>query len=324
MHVTVDGVAPVAVRLLGALEVRGAGVALGARQLGGGKPRQVFEILVLHAGTAVPKARLVELLWPHRAPAEALPTLESYVSVLRNHLRAVCGSRTGLVRTAVGGYVVDRSSVRVDADLTTLVRQAATASPVTADRLLREVLDLADATLLADELDAPWAEEEREAHRLRLTPVLVEAAETATALGLGRLAVRLADRALLGEPHSELGWAVKIGALHAAGLQADALRAYATCREVLAADLGCAPGSLVQDAFRRVLTGPRDLDDDLGHLVAALVQVHDAVDGLGGGLAERLGLGPAVGSLPPAEACRLLADLVHRARDAARPLSLVR
>jgi pimeloyl-ACP methyl ester carboxylesterase len=65
---------PVAVRMLGPLAIDAAGRTLGPRNLGGIKPRQLLEILLLARGRTVPKARYVRLAaspFPARQLAEA-------------------------------------------------------------------------------------------------------------------------------------------------------------------------------------------------------------------------------------------------------------
>lgn len=44
------------------------GRALGPDDLGGRKPTQVLEILLVHLGQAVPKDRVADLLWGDRPP----------------------------------------------------------------------------------------------------------------------------------------------------------------------------------------------------------------------------------------------------------------
>lgn len=105
----------------------------------------MLEILLLNFGSAVSKTRIIDLLWNGNHPAVALPTLESYVSVLRRHLQPGAG-RTGPLRTVTGGYVMDRAMVDLDLDrFRTLTRYASAAAPPLALALLTEALDLAAA-----------------------------------------------------------------------------------------------------------------------------------------------------------------------------------
>ena len=149
------------ISLFGALTIRRGETELHANDLGGPKPRQVLEILLLNFGRAVSKSRIMDLLWGGNHPAVALPTLESYVSVLRRHLQPGTG-RTGPLRTVNGGYAIDRSLVELDLDrFEGLIKRAGQATPQSALDLLTEALEIASAPLLGDELLPAWAEEER-------------------------------------------------------------------------------------------------------------------------------------------------------------------
>lgn len=318
-----DGLRPadaptlVSVRLLGGFQVSGpdarqavgtvARAVLGARDLGGGKPRQIFAILALEAGRVVSKERLIELLWPERAPADAQATLESYVSVLRNHLLAVCASRTGLVRTAVAGYMIERHRVELDIDrFASLVGRAEDADPHSAHRLLQEALAMAQAPLLVEDSTIEWADDVRRTHARRVTSALVTAAEVAGMLGHTERALECADRALAAEPHNEAAWAALLRALEHAGRHADALREYGECRRVFDEELGCAPGPVIQDVLPRLLSGAAETDAELGDLLAALLRVRDHVrDGAAEAVGDAVSLHASVG---------LLEDLLARAR----------
>ena len=65
------------ISVFGPLRIKRGDTELGANDLGGPKPRQVLEILLLNFGSAVSKTRLLDLLWGCKRPAVALPTLDS-------------------------------------------------------------------------------------------------------------------------------------------------------------------------------------------------------------------------------------------------------
>jgi SARP family transcriptional regulator, regulator of embCAB operon len=309
----------VTVTLLGGFSVRAGTQTIGARGLGGGKPRQVFEILALHAGTAVSKTQLIAMLWPDRPPTNAPAALESYVSVLRQHLLAVCDSRTSIVRTTVAGYLIERDRLVLDVDrFQRLVTDAEHAPPREAYRLLREALDLADVPLLLEDTACSWADDARRLHSQRVNDALVGAADAASSLGYTQQALELAERALAVEPHSEAAWIARLTALERAGRHADALRVYAECRSTFAAELGCAPGPSVQRVVRRLLSGTADSDDELADLLVALVRVRDYAEGA---RPAPVKTSPAPGPRRPStispavrEAYQLLEDLLERAR----------
>lgn len=264
----------VSIRLFGPLQVRGGTTVLGARDLGGGKPRQVLEILALNAGTTVTKSRLVEMLWPNRQPATALATLESYLSVLRLHLTLVCDAPAELVRTTAGGYRLDPD--RGDVDIVRFAQLAAasqTAASDVAQDMLAEAIGLADAPLLVDEVDCGWADEARRAQERRTAEAVLRAARVARSRGDIDAAVDFAGRAIASDPLNEAAWAIKLTALESAGRHAQALAEYGVCRQLFECEVGCAPGPALQAIFRRLLDGTIQGDDDIAVLLEALLEV---------------------------------------------------
>lgn len=241
------------ISVLGPLMIRRGDRELGANDLGGPKPRQVLEILLMNFGSAVSKTRIMDLLWGGNHPAVALPTLESYVSVLRRHLQPGTG-RTGALRTVTGGYAIDRSLVDLDLDrFETLTKAASQAEPREALALLTEALDLASAPLLGDELLPAWAEEERAAHAARVNIARVMAAETALTVGETGLAIDWAGVAAKEDPLNERAWTALVLGLEQNGENTEALRAFDRCRRVIDEELGCAPGPALREAQVRLL-----------------------------------------------------------------------
>jgi DNA-binding SARP family transcriptional activator/ActR/RegA family two-component response regulator len=241
------------ISVFGPLTIRRGETELTANDLGGPKPRQVLEILLMNFGSAVSKARIMDLLWGGNHPAVALPTLESYVSVLRRHLQPGTG-RSGPLRTVTGGYAIDRSVVDLDLDrFETLTKEASQAGPRAALALLTEALDLASAPLLGDELLPAWAEEERASHAARVGLARVMAAESALAVGEVGTAIALGGAAAKEDPLNERAWTALILGLEQNGENTEALRAFDRCRRIIDQELGCAPGPALRDAQARLL-----------------------------------------------------------------------
>ena len=308
MEIATDASPRAAIYLLGPLVVRGPSGEINAGDLPGAKPRQLLECLALSHGVVVSKSRLIARLWPEDVPSEALPTLESYVSVLRQRLRRVAPGKDSVIRTVPAGYVIDRRSVWVDrSEFSELVERAALHDGGSDGLLLERALSMGDRTLLADEPEAEWAEQERASHRRRWVQVCIDAAAAAITAGRPAQAVRLADRALVADPLSERAWAVKVRALEAMGLESEALRVFMTCRTVLAEHLGCAPGNELQGLFWGLLHGASERADRWGDVVAAMLHIQEEL-----AARERsLGGGPA-GTRDMERACRVLTDLVRR------------
>ncbi len=241
------------VRILGPLRIRRGGEVLEAGELGGPKPRQILEILLLNLGTPVSKDRLIDVLWGGRPPAEALPTLESYVSVLRRHLQPGQG-KSGPLRTVTGGYVMDPALVDLDVSrFNDLLRRASRCEPVEALELLQEALGLATAPLLGDELTAPWAEEERGNHEHRVCRARAQAAELALSLHQPERAVHWAREALAGDLLNESAWRSLVLGLEESEQPLEALREFEQCRRTLHREMGCTPGETLRAAHARLL-----------------------------------------------------------------------
>lgn len=246
------------VRIIGSLQIQRGDAILGYRELGGPKPRQILEILLLSLGSPVSKGRLIEILWAGQAPAEALPTLESYVSVLRRHLQPGMG-KDGPLRTVTGGYMVDRSLVDLDLDrFDALLRRAEAEGPQRSLDLLLEALALASAPLLGDELLPSWAEDERARHAARVFHARTLAAEAALAVGKAELAVIWARKALADDALSERAWSALVLGLERCGRLTEALRAFEQCRRTMDREIGCAPGTALRSAHARLLEATAD------------------------------------------------------------------
>lgn len=272
------------ISVLGPLSIRRGDVELSANDLGGPKPRQVLEILLMNFGSAVSKTRIMDLLWDGNRPAVALPTLESYVSVLRRRLQPGAG-RTGALRTVTGGYMIDRSLVDFDLDrFETLTKQARLAEPSAALVLLTEALHLASAPLLGDELLPTWAEEERALHTEQVGLARVFAAETALAVGEIEKAIAWGGEAVREDPLNERAWTALILGLERNDEKTEALRVFDRCRRVMDEELGCAPNAQLKEAQARLLfstattgepagpTGPIDLVSESRPIVAPAVK----------------------------------------------------
>ena len=74
------------VSALGPLELTANGRRLGPRDLGGVKPKQLLEILLVHRGHAVAKEQIADQLWGQAQPQNVSATLETYVWLLRRQL----------------------------------------------------------------------------------------------------------------------------------------------------------------------------------------------------------------------------------------------
>lgn len=268
------GQAWLSVRVLGSLEVRRGEHVLTAKELGGPRQRQVLEILLLAPGVPVSKHRLLDLVWGEAAPAGAMGTLESYVSVLRRHLQPG-QARTGPLKTANGGYLMDASLVEVDLHRFDRLLESARCAPAhAAYRLLGQALGIASAALLENELGCEWAQSQRDVHATRLREARLLAAETALQLGQIPEALAHARAVLEQEPLEERAWTVLVLGLEATGRAVEGLQVYDRCRRLLDREMGCAPGVALRSAHRRLLQATAGHEDDLAQAVSALLVLH--------------------------------------------------
>ena len=269
----------ISVRLFGTFEVRRKGAVLKAADMGGCKPRHILEILLLNLGTPVSKTRLVELLWGPQASDGAVATLESYVSGIRRVIQPG-NTKSGPLRTANGGYVLDPQLVELDlSEFHELVRAARQSAPAEAHVLAMRALELAAEPLLGFELVADWAEEARTRHAAEKVAAAILAAETAAFLDKPELAVSLAQTAVRSEPLNERAWTILVAGYEQAGLPVEGLSAYERCRRLFDRDLGCAPGPALQAAHLRLLRQRAEGNTELSEVLAALLYLGERLHG---------------------------------------------
>jgi DNA-binding SARP family transcriptional activator/pimeloyl-ACP methyl ester carboxylesterase len=222
--------------MLGALELTIEAAALGPRDLGGVKPKQLLELLLLERGRTVSKDSIAELLWGDAPPRSAAATIETYVSVLRRRV----GRR--LIVTEHGGYRLRAEELDVDVDrYERLLQEAAASTGVERRAQLEAAVSLGDAELLADEPFAAWVIPARRHLRERQQQALVDLAERCLELDDARAALAAADAALAVEPTRERACRAGMRAHVALGDRDAALWLYERCREALSGELGVAP-----------------------------------------------------------------------------------
>lgn len=269
----------ISVRLFGTFEIRRNGAVLTASDMGGCKPRHILEILLLNLGTPVSKTRLVEILWGPKASSGAIATLESYVSGIRRAIQPG-NTKTGPLRTANSGYVLDPQLVELDlSEFQQLVHAARQAAPAEAHVLAMQALELADEPLLGFELVADWAEDARTRHAAEKVAAQILAAETAAFLDKPQLTISLAQTAIQSEPLNERAWTILVSGYEQAGLPVEGLSAYERCRRLFDRDLGCAPGPALQAAHLRLLRQRAEGNTELSEVLAALLYLGERLHG---------------------------------------------
>ncbi|NUW43760.1 AfsR/SARP family transcriptional regulator [Nonomuraea rhodomycinica] len=239
--------------VLGPLEIRTSGQPV---RISGKKPRLLLATLLLEAGGVVGADQLVEVLWPERPPRSAQANLRTYVSSLRTDL----GEDGRCLRGNGSGYAIDVPEGALDLLVfEELVGQAR----------YEEALSLWRGAPLADLPGSPlWDRRLDPLHEVRL-----RAAEELISrrMDQGDHAGAVSElRGLLAEhPYREDLWGRLLLALHRGGRKAEALRAYATVRQLLVDELGVEPGTGLRAAYESILAdeappaAPRQLPPDV-------------------------------------------------------------
>ncbi|MFI9554466.1 BTAD domain-containing putative transcriptional regulator [Nonomuraea endophytica] len=245
----------VRMRVLGSFAAEVDGVAV---PLGGPLQRAVLAVLVAARGHVVSADRLVDDLWHDRAPAQALASLQAYVSNLRRLLEPGRTPRTParLLVSAPPGYALRLAGDAVDAwEFERLLDEARSLDGARARDLVERALGLWRGPAYAEAAGAGWAlaevarlEEMRHVARELRVAAGLRAGDAAGAVPEAEVLVREA-------PLREEGWRLHALALWHAGRQGDALATLRRAREVMADELGLDPGPVLAGLESAILEG---------------------------------------------------------------------
>jgi predicted ATPase/DNA-binding SARP family transcriptional activator len=224
-------------------------------ELRGRQGRVLLAYLVMNRGRPVSRDELIAAIWPGSPPADPAAALRTQLSRLRSAL----GPNALAGRDAVELHLHPDTWIDVE---------AAERAIVAADTALKGAdwkdawahahiaLNIAGRPFLAG-FEAPWVEDVRrelEELHLRSREVIARAG-----IGLGGSELAGAERAaralIRSAPFRESGYLLLMRALVASGNTAEALRTYDGLRNLLAEELGSAPGAEVQALHRRLLGG---------------------------------------------------------------------
>jgi hypothetical protein len=104
------------IRLFGPLTIVDGQRALGARDLGGSRPKQVLEILLAARGHLMPSERLAELLWGAAPPRNPTGSLQTIITVLRQRLVPDRDRGRELIVTEAEAYRCSADLIELDLD----------------------------------------------------------------------------------------------------------------------------------------------------------------------------------------------------------------
>ncbi len=244
------------VRLLGRLVIDVDGKRADDARLGD-LGRKALAYLVLERRRPVPRHELADVLWGEDLPATWTSALRGVVSRLRATLAGAGLTGPDVVRSQVGCYqlhlpagaVVDVEQVEagVEAaqrDLAVAPDRARAAAAAAAELASRQFLPGAGGE---------WVERRQAALAALRVRALELLAEAASAGGDAGAAVAAAEEAIALAPLRESAHQRLMAAHAGAGNRAAALRAYESCRHVLAEELGVSPSPVTYDLYVRLL-----------------------------------------------------------------------
>ncbi len=236
------------IRVLGPVGIRGPE---GMVPIGGSLPRGFVAVLALEVGHTVGLDRMSERLWGEHPPDGVKAAVQQTATRARRAL-ASCGLG-GALRATAPGYVLDLDEDSVDLfRFRRLAKATRGASSDEAIRLTAEALALWEGRALADLVDLPLSRhlsEFLDDERWR-----VEEQRASALLAAGRpdeAAAGLAS-ATSQEPLREQLWVLYARALRDAGRTTEAVRAVRAATDVLAAELGLAPGAELAELGRQL------------------------------------------------------------------------
>jgi DNA-binding SARP family transcriptional activator/DNA-binding beta-propeller fold protein YncE len=232
-------------RILGPLEVLDDGRPVA---VSGAKPRALLAMLLLHAGTVVPRDRLIDGLWGETPPETAQTALQVHVSQLRKVL-----GREAIV-TSSPGYMIEVGEGELDLDrFDHLVDAARVGDPATAAAQLREALALWRGLPLAELDGLDFAGGERARLEERRLGAFEERIDADLLLGRHAQLVPELENLVREHPLRERLRGQLMLALYRCGRQADALETYREGRTLLDEELGLQPGEELRRLERAIL-----------------------------------------------------------------------
>lgn len=235
--------------------------------LGAPKQRSVLAMLLVSANSVVSLDRLIDALWGEDPVPTATSALQVYISNLRRALALdrSARARSDVIVTQSPGYLLtvgpdDLDATRFEHLASEGHRLLAAGDPAAAGAAFEEALGLWRGPALAEYAFETFAE--TEAARLEeLRAVALEGRlEADIAVGHHAVAVPELEALVAERPLREQLWALLMVALYRCGRQADALRAYARIRSLLADEVGLAPGPPLRRLEAEILAQSPALD----------------------------------------------------------------
>ena len=232
------GPSTVRFNLFGPIEVRTSTRRIGVSDFPSRKAKQVCQLLAGAAGRPVSKDRLIDALWGAKLPRNPSAAVDHTISLLRSVVAADDGAQP--IVTECGHYRIDLSIAEIDlVRFDQLVDGSSTANLPAALPALLEAVELAQGTVLEDEMYAPWASMLRDHYGQRVQRVLLDVARGALVDDDPHRALAMAQRARYESVIVlEEGFALCISALIRLGRRHDARILMIELERRMAAELG--------------------------------------------------------------------------------------
>jgi DNA-binding SARP family transcriptional activator/pimeloyl-ACP methyl ester carboxylesterase len=245
--------------VLGPVEVTASGRPL---PLGGARARAVLAMLLASANQVVSADRLAEELWPGQQAGKAAASLQVRLSELRKAFRSA--GEADCLATRPPGYLLTVTADGLDSLRFARLAGEGSAALAAGDaaaaaQRLTEALSLWRGPAFAG-VDAPSVR--ADAGRLEEMRLAALESRAEALVEAGRHGEVIAELETLTAAHPlrERLWSLRMLALYQAGRQADALRAYADLRTILAGELGIDPGPALRDLHTRIVRQDPALD----------------------------------------------------------------
>lgn len=271
----------------------------GVIDVGSPKQRGVLAMLLMNANTPLSAEQIIDGLWGDTPPASAMATLQAYVSNLRRAIEPDRPARAPgeILQKNGGGYQLtlgdgDSDSLRFE-QLVTQAGESILENPSAARILLNEAIGLWRGPAYADFRYEDFAQAEATRLENMRAAAIEQRLSAELALGASGDLVPELERLVQEYPLREKLWGHLMLALYRSGRQAEALRAYRRCEEILAEELGILPSENLRNLEMSILNQDRALNPP--EALFADVEPHTAIVGR---VAER--------------------DRVHRALEEAR------
>ena len=231
--------------MFGPLLVRDGERVLGPRDLGGVKPRQVLELLLLARGRLVCTDMIATALWPEgEEPRNVVATLNTYVCVLRHTMFDDQSQARRVIVTGPGSYRLALDEVSLDLDrFDALLLHAERAPRKERLELLTAAVGLSSGPLLEHARYDEWVQEDRLVYEDRTTRTHLDLALDWLAEGERATCLRHAEITRSRDRYSEEAYRLIMLANHGLGRHDAVRRALNRCRAVLGRELGvgCGP-----------------------------------------------------------------------------------